>query len=184
MTAQKKETQPGWITLAVITQPHGVSGRVKIKSLADPAESIKKHSKLSDPSGREVKFRFTGEAQGQYIIEIEGLTDRNEAELWRGKQLGMARSELPQLKKENQFYTADLIGLCVETVDGRAFGTVHAIQNFGAGDILELKRANGETEMFAFTKANFPTVDVKARKLTIDPPEAIGSREEEGGEEE
>lgn len=179
MTAQKKEAPSGWVTLAVVTQPHGVSGRVKIKSLTDPEDAIKKHTKLSDPAGREVKFRITGTAQGQYIIEVEGLTKREDAELWRGKQLGMARSALPELKKDSQYYAVDLIGLCVETMDGMAFGTVHALHNFGAGDILELKRVSGDTEMFAFTHATFPSVDVAARKIIIDPPEKLGTRAEE-----
>lgn len=182
MTAQQKEAPSGWVTLAVVTQPHGVSGRVKIKSLADPEDAIKKHTVLSDPSGREVKFRVTGTAQGQYIIEVDGLTTREEAELWRGKQLGMTRAALPKLKKDSQYYAVDLIGLCVETADGRAFGTVHALHNFGAGDLLELKRPNGDTEMFSFTEANFPLVDVAARKLVIDPPHLLGSRDDELGQ--
>ncbi len=179
MTAQQKEAPKGWVTLAVVTQPHGVSGRVKVKSFTDPEDAIKKHTTLTDPSGKEVKFRVTGTAQGQYIIDIEGLTKREEAELWRGKQLGMTRAELPQLKKDSQYYAVDLVGLCVETKDGMAFGTVHALHNFGAGDLLELKRPNGETELFSFTDANFPVVDVSARKLVIDPPQLLGSREEE-----
>lgn len=181
MNVAKKtsDSQPGWVTLAVITQPHGVSGRVKIKSLTDPEDAIRKHSTLSDPSGQEVSFRVTGTAQGQYIIEIEGLTKREDAELWRGKQLGMARTALPKLKKASQYYAVDLIGLCVETSDGMAFGTVHALHNFGAGDLLEIKRPNGDTEMFSFTDANFPMVDVQTRKLVIDPPIILGTREEE-----
>lgn len=185
MNAPKKsaEVPAGWVTLAVVTQPHGVSGRVKIKSFTDPEDAIKQHTELSDPAGRMVKFRVTGTAQGQYIIEVDGLTKREDAELWRGKQLGMARAALPELKDDSQYYAVDLIGLCVETADGMAFGTVHALHNFGAGDLLELKRPNGETELFAFTGANFPVVDVAARKLVIDPPEKLGSRdEEEAGE--
>ncbi len=181
MNASTKSSadQPGWVTLAVVTQPHGVSGRVKIKSLTDPEDAIKKHSKLSDAAGREVAFRITGTALGQYIIEVEGLTKREDAELWRGKHLGMARSALPKLKNDNMYYAADLTGLCVETADGKAFGTVHALHNFGAGDLLELKRPNGDTEMFAFTHITFPSVDIKARKIIIDPPEKLGSRDEE-----
>jgi len=185
MSASKKsETAPaGWVALAVVTQPHGVSGRVKVKSFTDPEDAIKKHTALQDPAGREVKFRVTGTAQGQYIIEVEGLTKREDAELWRGKQLGMPRAALPELKNDAQYYAVDLVGLCVETEDGRAFGTVHAIYNFGAGDVLELKRPNGDLEMFSFTHANFPLVDVKARKMTITPPEKLGSREEEDASE-
>lgn len=179
MTAQKKETPQGWVTLAVVTQPHGVSGRVKIKSLTDPEDAITKHTALSDTLGRQVKFRVTGSAQGQYIIEVEGLTKREDAELWRGKQLGMARAALPELESDNHYYATDLTGLCVETVDGKAFGTVHALHDFGAGDILELKRPNGDLEMYAFTHATFPSVDVRARKIIIDPPQVLGSREEE-----
>lgn len=181
MNAPKKLPlgQPGWVALAVVTQPHGVSGRVKIKSFTDPEDAIKKHTTLSDPAGNEVKFRVTGTAQGQYIIEVEGLTKREEAELWRGKQLGMPRNDLPELKSDNQYYATDLTGLCVETQDGKAFGTVHGLHNYGAGDLLELKRPNGDLEMFAFTHVTFPVVDVKARKLVINPPHLLGSREEE-----
>lgn len=185
MPAQQKKESPsslGWIALAVVTQPHGVSGRVKIKSFADPADAIRNHTLLTDPAGREVKFRVTGEAQGQYIIEIDGLTKREDAELWRGRQLGLPRSALPELENDNQFYATDLIGLCVLTTDGKAFGTVHDVHNYGAGDLLEITRINGERELFAFTHVTFPSVDMDARQIVIDPPELLGSKEEESGE--
>ena len=180
MTAGKQPSpNPGWVTLAVVTQPHGVSGRVKIKSLADPEDSIRARTMLEDASGAPVTFRVTGTAQGQYIIEVDGLRSREEAERWRGKQLGLPRAALPELPRDAQYYAADLVGLCVETEDGRAFGTVHAIQNYGAGDLLELTRPDGTRELYAFTHATFPLVDVAARRIVILPPELLGSRAEE-----
>lgn len=181
--AQKeKDTAPtpaGWVALGVITQPHGVSGRVKVKPFTEPAENFKRYKTLTDARGNEMRFRVTGEAQGQYIIEIEGVTRREAAEALRGLQLGMPREALPAPRNANEFYAVDLMGLCVETEDGKAFGTVVDVQNYGAGDIVEIRRVAGHTEMFSFTHANFPQVDVAARRITINPPELMGSKAEE-----
>lgn len=170
-----------WIALAVVTQAHGVSGRVKIKSFTDPADAFRQYKTLTDETGQPVKFRVTGQAQGQFIIEIEGLTRREDTERWRGKKLGVVRAALPALKNDNQFYTADLIGLSVVTTDGQPFGTVREVANYGAGDVVEIDRTEGGSEMFAFTHATFPQVDVAAGRITIDPPELLGSRAEEEG---
>jgi ribosomal 30S subunit maturation factor RimM len=83
-------TPAGWVALGVITQPHGVSGRVKVKPFTEPAENFKRYKSLTDTRGNEMRFRVTGEAQSQYIIEIEGVTRREAAEALRGLQLGIA----------------------------------------------------------------------------------------------
>lgn len=178
---EKKPHATDWVALAAITQPHGVSGRVKVKSFTDPARAFAEYGTVTDASGTPVKFRITGEAQGLFIIEIEGVNRREQADLLRGTQLGIARSQLPETSDGNQFYVTDLIGMRVITETGAPFGTVAELQNYGAGDVVEITLPDGGSELFAFTHATFPAIDVEKGTLTISPPELLGSRAEEEG---
>jgi 16S rRNA processing protein RimM len=175
------DAAPAWVALAVLTQPHGVSGRIKVKSFTDPADDFARHANLTDEAGNAYTLRITGHAQGLAIVTIEGITRREQAELLRGKKIGIPRSALPELKKANQFYTDDLTGMEVVDQTGAHFGRVTAVANYGAGDILDITRAGGKREMYAFTHANFPVVDQAARRITIHPPEILGTRAEEEG---
>jgi 16S rRNA processing protein RimM len=170
--------KPDWVVLAVVGAPHGVSGRLKVRSFTDPEGDFATHKELTDERGSPVKLRLTGHAGGAPVVAIDGVKDRNEAERWRGRKLGVPRTALPQLP-ENQFYTDDLVGMEVIDCTGIRFGEVTAIANYGAGDLLHIRRANGREEFFAFTHANFPNVDATARQLTIEPPELLGSKKEE-----
>ena len=170
---------PNWVAMAVLTQPHGVSGRIKVKSFTDPADDFATHKNLTDESGKPYKIKITGHTQGLTIIEIEGVTKREQAELLRGKKLGVPRETLPALKSENQFYTDDLIGMEVFEESGAHFGFVTHVANYGAGDILDIRRDSGKSEMYGFTHATFPVVNVEARRITICPPEILGSKQEE-----
>lgn len=170
-----------WLTLAVIGQPHGVSGRVKIKSFTEPQDDFARHPHLTYADGTPIKLKITGHTQGMTIVEIEGVKDRNQAELLRGKKLGIPREALPQLESPDQYYAADLIGLQVVDEQGAPFGEVVEVANYGAGDILDIKRPSGKTEMYAFNHATFPAIDMAARTITIHPPVVIGSRKEEQG---
>jgi 16S rRNA processing protein RimM len=178
----KSAAQPDWVLLAAIAAPHGVSGRVKVKSFTDPASAFADYKTITDAEGKPVKLRLTGQAGGMPVIEIEGVKDRNEAELWRGRQLGVTRDVLPALKDDKVFYAIDLAGMDVITENGAPFGAVKTAANYGAGDLLEITLASGGTEFFAFTDATFPVVDTKARRITIRPPHILGSQVEEEGQ--
>lgn len=169
-----------WVALAVITQPHGVSGRVKVKSFSDPADGFA-HYALTDKNGNAIKLRITGQAQGQFIVEIDGLRDRNVADTWRGRELGVPRSVLKQTTSPDQFYVTDLEGMAVVNEAGESVGHVSAVVNYGAGDLLEITDHDGKNEFYTFTGANFPHVDREARRITFTPPDILGSREEEEG---
>lgn len=167
-----------FITLAVVTSPHGVSGRVKIKSFATPPESFAMPA-LTDESGKPVKLKITGGEGTVYIAAVEGLRRREEADLWRGKKLGVVRSALPKTPKSNEFYIVDLVGIPVFAEDDSAFGIVKDVHNFGGGDILEITKADGSDEMYSFTTDSFPTIDVANRRIVIHPPEIITGKEHE-----
>ena len=169
--------------LAVLTQPHGVSGRIKVKSFTEPADEFAQHPHLTDEAGNPIKLKITGHTQGLPVVSIEGVTRREQAELLRGKKLGVLRTEMPELQVPNRFYTDDLIGMEVVDLAGAFFGNVAAVANYGAGDILDIARAGGKREMFAFTHATFPTVDALARRIVIDPPVVLGAKNDsEDGE--
>jgi 16S rRNA processing protein RimM len=80
---------------------------------------------------------------------------------------------LPEPEDEEEFYHVDLIGLEVVTVDGAPFGRVMAIEDFGAGEVVEIARSGAPAVTAPFTRACFPTVDLKAGRLVIDPPEGL-----------
>ena len=177
-------TENNWINLAVIGQPHGVSGRVKIKSFTDPADDFATHKTLAFEGGAPLKLRITGHTQGMTIVEIDGVTDRNQAELLRGKKLGVVRDTLPKIAAPDQYYIHDLVGMSVLDEQGQPFGTVENVLNYGAGDILEITRTTtGKEELYAFNHATFPVVDHTTRRLTIHPPVILGSRDEEPADE-
>lgn len=168
------------VTLAVIGQPHGVSGRIKVKSFTDPADAFAENPALAYENGTPLKVKITGHTQGMTIVEIEGIKDRNQAELLRGRKLVAPRTSLPELKTENEYYIHDLIGLRVVGEDGSAFGIVEDVVNYGAGDILEIRDARDKLELYAFNHATFPVIDHAAGRITINPPEILDSRPPEG----
>lgn len=168
------DTPPAWVALAVFTQPHGVSGRIKVKSFTEPHDDFATMPHLTDAKGTPLTLRITGHTQGMAIVEVKGITRREQAELLRGTKIGTARAAMPQLKNPNLYYTDDLIGMAVVTSDGAAFGRVGSVVNYGAGDIVDITHTDGTSALYAFSHANFPTVDIEARRITICPPEVVG----------
>ncbi len=149
----------------------GVRGEVRLKSFcAEPAD-IAGYVPLSTPDGRVFRsLTVTGQTQGALIARIEGIASKEEADALRGTPLLVERSRLPALP-EDEYYHADLIGLPVQDAGGTPLGTVRAILNHGAGDILEVARPGGATALIPFTLAAVPLVDIAARRIVADPPE-------------
>ena len=107
-------------------------------------------------------------------LEAEGFRVRSYhdgAEALRGAKLFVPRAALPEVVEDDEYYLTDLVGLAVELADGTAWGTVHALHDFGAGDILEVARTEGETVMLPFTRETVPVVDIAGGRLVIDPLE-------------
>ena len=104
------------------------------------------------------------------------MTTREEAERLNGVELYVARDKLPDTD-EGEFYHADLIGLAAFDATGATIGTVAAIHNFGAGDIIEIALAHGPTLMLPFTDAVVPTVDIAGGRVVIEMPGEIDGDE-------
>jgi 16S rRNA processing protein RimM len=110
-------------------------------------------------------------AKGHLVARLRGVDDRDTAERLTNIKLYVPRERLPP-PADDEFYYADLIGLAAVSPDGTAIGTIIAVQNFGAGDLIEIQPAGGGMAMFLpFTKAAVPTVDLAAGRVTVVPPE-------------
>ena len=170
------------LLMGAILGAHGIKGEVKVKSFAAKPSDIGGYGTLTD--ARE-KRRFdlsivgTSDAtRGILIARIAGVADRNAAEALKGVELYVDRDRLPPAA-EGEFYHADLIGLAAVDRDGKRVGEIVAVQNYGAGDLLEIRLAgSGRTELIQFTETHVPEVDVAARRAVVVLPTS-GTDEEE-----
>jgi 16S rRNA processing protein RimM len=164
--------KPAMVVMAVLGRAKGLRGEIAAKShTADPL-ALAAYGPLSDAAGRRfdiMSIRPQGNgADGQVVLALKGVTDRTAAERLNGVELLLARDALPATGADD-FYHADLIGLAALTGDGAKIGTVIAVHDFGAGDMLELRLAKGGGAYIPFSKAAVPEVDVAGGRVTVDP---------------
>jgi 16S rRNA processing protein RimM len=170
----KKSTPSGLLLMAEIAGAHGVKGAVKMKAFGDDPEALADYPPLSDAKGeKQFIIKAVTQHSSIWIAEIEGVNDRTAAEKLFGTQLYLSRADLPKLKKKNAYYHADLIGMTALLKDGGTLGTVIAVANFGAGDLLDIKPSKGGSFYVPFTNAVVPDVDLAAKTLTVDPPPGL-----------
>ncbi len=152
-----------------VTGAHGLKGEVKIAAFTAEPEDVAAYGPLTTADGsRAVEIASLRNAGGGTVVaRLRGIADRNEAERLRGTELFVARALLPPAGAD-EYYQSDLIGLAAISPDGDALGEIVAVQNFGAGDLLELlPSSGGQTELIPFENAHVPKVDLEARQITI-----------------
>ncbi|HEV2561346.1 MAG TPA: ribosome maturation factor RimM [Rhizomicrobium sp.] len=159
------------ILLGAIIGAQGLKGEVKVKTFTETPESLGAYGALHSEDGRVFKVASARAMKSDVAIaRFEGIADRDAAEALKGVQLFVHRDQLPATQAE-EFYHADLIGLSAEDSEGRLIGTVLAIHNYGAGDVIEIARTDGGNLLLPFTREFAPTVDVKGGRLVIAVPE-------------
>jgi 16S rRNA processing protein RimM len=124
------------VTLAAIAGAHGVTGEVRLKLFAESLDSLKRHKSYNDGA---LTLKSLRAHKGGAIARFAEIADRNAAEALRSKLLTVPRAELPPLA-DGEYYHSDLIGLPCISTDGAELGTCIAVENFGAGDILEIEK--------------------------------------------
>lgn len=132
------------VTLAAITGAHGLTGEVRLKLFGEGVASLKRYRAFNDSTLTVEKLKDDG--KGGAIARFAEVTDRTGAERLRGTALTVARSAMPPLEP-GEYYHADLIGLPAVSTDGEPLGECVAVDNFGAGDVLEIKRPDGKRFM-------------------------------------
>ena len=169
----EKPNPANLIFLGVVTGAKGVRGELRIKSFTAVQEDLAAYGLLWDKAGREsYSVTVTGKIKGQLTATIKGVTSRTSAEALRGVELFIPRESLPSLE-QNEFYHSDLIGLKVVTDDGEPLGMVRAVDNYGAGDVIEITGGSYKTLMVPFKNEFVPKIDFTAGILVLNPPDGL-----------
>jgi 16S rRNA processing protein RimM len=152
------------VALAAVAGAHGVKGELRLKLFADSVESLARHSRLY-VGGRQLALRHVQDGGKTAIARFEGIADRSAAEALRGQLVEIDRDALPPLE-EGEYYHADLIGLSCVDEAGALLGSVVSVENFGAGDLLEVERANGQRSLIPFRD---PIARQDGQRIILDP---------------
>ncbi len=152
------------IPLAAVAGAHGIKGEVRLKLFSETAESLSRHAKLYVGGSERRLLAVRGDNKGA-VARFEGIADRTAAEGLRGSLVEIDRAALPPLE-DGEYYHADLIGMACVDSEGRSLGTVVAVENFGAGDLLEVERDVGRRSMIPFTPG---IADLEDGRIVLDP---------------
>jgi len=159
------------VLLAAVTGAQGLKGEVKIKLFTARPDALPRYGVLHTKAGRKLKITaFRPGKEGEAVIAFEGVRDRDAADALKGTELTVERAMLPEAG-EDEFYHADLIGLEARDSEGRVLGKVAAIHNFGASDVIELIRPDGDSVHLAFTKETVPVLNINAGYIIVAVPE-------------
>ncbi len=163
--------KPGLICVAEIGAPHGVRGEVRLRAFTTDPMAVGQYAPLQTADGaRTISFASLRAAKDHLVARISGIDSREAAAALTRLKLYVPREQLPA-PADDEFYYADLIGLAATNADGSAFGTVTAVHDFGAGDLLEIApAAGGLTIMLPFTKAVVPEIDIAGGCIVVVPP--------------
>jgi len=162
------------ICLGQIGAPHGVRGEVRLRSFTANPDAITGYGPLETEDGRPIEIEKLRPAKDHFVARLAGIRDRDAASALTNVKLYVPRERLPQTDDPDEFYHADLVGLAAVDQSGNVFGTVIAIFNFGAGDLIEVRPQNGgKTELVPFDATHVPEVDIAAGKIVFDPPDGM-----------
>lgn len=156
--------------LGKITGPHGVKGLVKILPYGDDPYLIEDLSPLyTEETGDKTVSVTLKSASGKYFLaQIKDCNSREGAEAIQGTELWADRDSLPDLSDDDDFYIMDLIGLRVVNSLGTEIGSVAHVQNYGAGDLLEIKPMGGQTFFMPFKNGFVTKVDLESRVILVE----------------
>ncbi|MFQ5955598.1 MAG: ribosome maturation factor RimM [Kiloniellales bacterium] len=172
------------VCLGVIAGAHGARGLVRIRSSTQRPSDIDGYGELTDEAGeRHFSLKVTGRTKGALVARIDGVRDHAAADSLKGTRLYVPRDRLPA-PAADEYYYADLIGLAVELADGTSLGTVRGVDNFGAGDVLDVAPPPaGRAIVVPFTRAAVPVVDLECGRIVVNPlPGLIAAADDAAGD--
>ena len=162
------------ICVGAVAGSFGVRGEVRLKSFCTDPEALAGYGPLwTEDGGRSFSVTITRAIPKGLAARLSGVTSKEEADALRGVSLFADRDRLPTLP-DDEFYHADLIGLAVFDTGGARIGTVQAVHNHGASDLLEVSGPGlSAPVLLPFTRAVVPTVDLTAGRIIADVPEGV-----------
>ena len=152
------------IALAAVAGAHGVKGELRLKLFSDNIDSLSRHEAVH-VGGVERRLLSVRNGGKTAVAKIDGISDRSSAEALRGSLVEVDRSALPALD-EGEYYYADLIGLAAVDANDHQIGTVASVENYGAGDLLEIEDENGRRSLIPFRDGVADLVD---GRIVLDP---------------
>lgn len=175
------DASPKQLLMGRIGAAHGIKGEVRITSFTEEPLALKDYGPLAtNRPGLVIEIETARATTNVLVARLKGVTDRSAAEKLNGVELYVDRDKLPPTSNDDDFYHADLIGLEARLIDGSVLGTVTAIPNYGASDLLEVRDGRtGDTFLYPFTKQVVPEVHVADGYLVIEVPLDSDPGEEE-----
>lgn len=162
-----------WVCVAVVAAAHGVRGALKLRCFTERPEDVAAYGAVFDRQGNELfELQVIGPAPGGVLARTDRVKDRTAAEALRGTELFVPRSALPQLAPD-EFYYSDLEGMEALRPDGSRLGVVHSVDNFGAGDVIDVLADDGRRISLPFTRQTVPSIDLERRRLVVEPPKEL-----------
>jgi 16S rRNA processing protein RimM len=160
------------VRVARIGAAHGIRGEVRLWPFTQDPMDVANYGPLETEDGaRRFEIETLRPAKDFLVARLVGVADRDAAEKLTNLELFVPRERLPDIEDADTYYHADLIGLAAVTVEGVTLGTVTAIHNFGAGDLIEIAPAgSGEPLLMPFNETTVPKVDLPARQIVVVPP--------------
>lgn len=167
-TGQGKLENP--VLIATVGAAQGLRGEVRVKPYTEDPLAVAEYGNLHAMDGRVFEVLDIREAKNVVVIRFRGVNDRNAAEVLNGLDLYIDRDNLPDDElDDDEFFFADLEGLEAVDAEGKSYGNVSAIFDFGAGDLLELKGRGKRPTLIPFTEAAVLEIDLEAGKILVDP---------------
>ena len=155
------------ILMAQIGAAHGIKGEVRVKSFGEDPLALADYKTLFSDSGKSFEIDTSRSAKGQMlVVRFKGIADRTSVEALNGTKLYVERDALPE-PEEDEYYQTDLIDCAVIDEAGAAIGSVLAVVNFGAGDLLEIKLPDTTTLLIPFSETYVPKVDIPNRIVNV-----------------
>jgi len=162
------------VCVGAIAGSFGVRGEVRLKSFCATPEDLASYGPLSVEDGtRRFDVTLTRPVKSGFAAKLSGVVTKEAADALRGTRLYAPREALPSLP-DDEFYHSDLLGLSVQDTGGETLGKIAAVLNHGASDLLEVRgKALKGSALIPFTREIVPTIDLKAGRVIVDPPEGL-----------
>jgi 16S rRNA processing protein RimM len=159
-----------WVCVAVVAGAHGLRGALRLRCFTERAEDAAAYGPVFDAHGERLfDLEVIGRARGGLLARAVGIDGRHAAEALRGKELFVPRAALPEPAPE-EYYYSDLEGMAALRPDGSRLGVVRSVENFGAGDLIQVQADDGQRISLPFTRQTIPTIDLERRRLVVEPP--------------
>ncbi len=164
-------SEPNLILVARVAGAFGVRGEVRLTAYTAEPMALLDYRDLKRENGAPaLTLTAARPHKGGVVARAEEIATREEAEAMKGLRLYIPRTALPPPEDEDEYYLVDLIGLSVETLQGEPLGVVRTVQDFGAGDLLEMQASEGASWWLPFTRETTPEVRLAERKIIVVPP--------------